>query len=451
MANLLRLSASTLGTALLSATAAVAQAPAPDLNRELPTLLATYKALHQHPELSQHETWTAAYVADSLRHLGFNVTEHLGKYRNGAPAEGLIAVLQNGTGPRLLVRTELDALPVEEKTGLPYASHLTAKDDSGQSVGVMHACGHDIHITTILGTAQQLVADKAKWHGTLMIVGQPAEEVGDDGARAMLADHVYERFGKPDFVIAEHDVSDIAAGQVGVVSGPFKSSATDIDVVMRGVGGHGAKPEQTKDPVVMAGEFLVLLQSIVSRQNSPQQPAVITVGHIVGGTKRNIIPEEVRMEISMRSFDETQRLAMIEAVKRTANGVAVAAGVSADRMPLVTVPNYIPATLNDPLLAERFRTVARAVLGAGNLIETPPSMASEDFGAWSLPDRSIRIFCFWLGASDPAKVKESERTGIPLPATHSPQFAPVPEPTIRTGVVAMTALAVSLFNDPLPR
>jgi hippurate hydrolase len=377
------------------------------------------------------------------------VTEHLGKYQNGTPAEGVIAILQNGPGPRLLIRTELDALPLEEKTGLPYASRVTTKDDSGQIVGVMHACGHDIHMTTILGTAQQLVAQKAKWHGTLMIVGQPAEEVGDDGARAMLADHVYERFGRPDFVIAEHDVSDIAAGQVGVVSGPFKSSATDIDILMRGIGGHGAKPEQTKDPVIMAAEFLVLLQSIVSRQNSPQQPAVITVGRIIGGTKRNIIPDEVRMEISMRSFDDTQRLAMIEAVKRTANGVAIAAGVPADRMPVVTIPGFTPVTLNDPALADRFRSIARIALGPDNLVETKPSMASEDFGAWSLPDHSVRIFCFWLGASDPAKVKESERTGVPLPATHSPQFAPVPEATIRTGVISMTALAFSLFTDEI--
>jgi amidohydrolase len=434
----------------LYSSAAFAQLPATDIDRQVPSLVETYKALHQHPELSHHETWTAAYVAGALRRLGFTVTEHLGKYQNGAPAEGVMAVLQNGAGPRLMIRTELDALPLEEKTGLGYASRLTTKDDSGQSVGVMHACGHDIHMTTILGTAQQLVAQKDKWHGTLMIVGQPAEEVGDDGARAMLADHVYERFGRPDFVIAEHDVSDIAAGQVGVVSGPFKSSATDIDVLMRGIGGHGAKPEQTKDPVIMAGEFLVLIQGIVSRQNSPQQPAVITVGRIVGGTKRNIIPDEVRMEISMRSFDDTQRLAMIEAVKRTANGVAIAAGVPTERMPVVTIPGYIPVTLNDPALADRFRSVARAALGPDNLVETKPSMASEDFGAWSLPDHSVRVFCFWLGASDPAKVKESERTGVPLPATHSPQFAPVPETTIRTGVVAMTALALSLFTDEIP-
>ena len=435
-----------LASALLFTAAAPAQKPAPEVDRQLPALLDTYKALHQHPELSHHESWTANYLATDLRKLGFTVTEHLGKYRDGSSAEGLMAVLENGPGPRLLIRTELDALPVEEKTGLVYASHVTTKDDAGQHVSVMHACGHDIHITTILGTAQQLVGDKSKWHGTLMIVGQPAEEVVDDGARAMLADHVYERFGKPNFVIAEHDVSDIAAGQVGVVNGPFKSSATDIDVVMRGVGGHGAKPEQTKDPVMMAGEFLVLVQTIVSRQNNPQQPAVITIGHIAGGTKRNIIPEEVRMEISMRSFDETQRLAIIEAIRRTANGVAIAGGVPAGRMPLVTVPGYIPVTLNDEALADRFRTVARAALGPQNLVETKPSMASEDFGAWALSDHSVPIFCFWLGASDPAKVKESERTGIPLPATHSSQFAAVPEPTIRTGVIAMTALALSLLN-----
>ncbi|WP_263383266.1 amidohydrolase [Granulicella arctica] len=431
---------------LLTSTTAFAQQPTPGIDRELPALVEIYKTLHQHPELSHHETWTAAYLAAALRKQGFTVTEHLGKYRDGTSAEGLIAILENGPGPRLLIRTELDALPVEEKTNLPYASHVTTKDDSGQPVSIMHACGHDIHITTILGTVQQLVADKSKWHGTLMIVGQPAEEVVDDGARAMLADHVYERFGRPDFVIAEHDVSDIAAGQVGVVSGPFKSSATDIDVVMRGVGGHGAKPEQTKDPVVMAGEFLVLLQTIVSRQTAPLQPAVLTVGHISGGTKRNIIPEEVRMEISMRSFDETQRLAMIEAVKRTANGVAIADGVPENRMPLVTIPGYVPVTINDAALADRFRTVARTALGPQNLVETKPSMASEDFGAWALPDHSVPIFCFWLGVSDPAKVKESERTGIPLPATHSSQFAPVPEPTIRTGVIAMTALAISLLN-----
>jgi amidohydrolase len=438
-----------LASSALLSNAAFPQQPAAEIDRQVPLLIETYKALHRHPELSHHENWTAAYLADALHKLGFTVTAHLGKYQNSTPAEGVVAILENGPGPRLLIRTELDALPLEEKTGLPYASRLTTKDDSGQIVGVMHACGHDIHMTTILGTAQQLVAQKAKWHGTLMIVGQPAEEVADDGARAMLADHVYERFGRPDFVIAEHDVSDIAAGQVGVVSGPFKSSATDIDILMRGIGGHGAKPEQTKDPVIMAAEFLVLLQSIVSRQNSPQQPAVITVGRIIGGTKRNIIPDEVRMEISMRSFDDTQRLAMIEAVKRTANGVAIAAGVPADRMPVVTIPGFTPVTLNDPALADRFRSVARIALGPENLVETKPSMASEDFGAWSLPDHSVRIFCFWLGASDPAKVKGSERTGVPLPATHSPQFAPVPEATIRTGVISMTALALSLFTDEI--
>jgi amidohydrolase len=442
--------ASLVAFSVLFPLAAGAQQSATDVDHEIPDLIENYKALHEHPELSHHETWTAAYLANALRRLGFAVTEHLGTYQNGTHAEGVIAIVKNGPGPRLLIRTELDALPLEEKTGLSYASHLTAKDDSGQTVGVMHACGHDIHMTTIIGTAQQLTAHKAQWHGTLMIVGQPAEEVGDDGARAMLADHVYEHFGRPDFVIAEHDVSDIAAGRVGVVSGPFKSSATDLDVVMRGIGGHSAKPEQTKDPVIMAGDFLVLLQSIVSRQNSPQQPAVITVGRIVGGTKRNIIPDEVRMELSMRSFDEVQRLSMIEAVKRTANGVADAAGVPADRMPLVTVPGFIPATLNDSALADRFRSVAREALGPDALVETKASMASEDFGAWSLPDHSVRIFCFWLGASDATKVRASELSGVALPATHSPQFAPVPLPTIRTGVIAMTAFAMSLMNEELP-
>jgi amidohydrolase len=437
---------------ILATSSLAAQQPKPaqlpvNLDQQLPALIETYKTLHQHPELSHHEQWTAAYLATALRKLGFTVTEHIGKYSDGTPAEGLIATLANGPGPRLLLRTELDALPVAEKTNLPYASTITTKNDTGQQVGVMHACGHDLHITTILGTAQQLVADKSKWHGTLMIVGQPAEELGD-GARAMLSEHVYDRFGRPDFVLAEHDVSDIAAGQVGVVSGPFKSGLASIDVVMRGIGGHGAKPEQTKDPVIMTGEFLVMLQTIVSRQNSPQQPAVITVGHIVGGTKRNIIPDEVRMELTMRSFDDAQRDAMIAGVKRIANGVAIAAGVPADRMPLVTVSDteFVPVTFNDPALADRFRVVAKAALGPKNLVETKPSMASEDFGEWALPDHSIPIFCFWLGTSDPAKVAESERTGVPLPATHSPTFAPIPEPSLRAGITVMTAMSLALLN-----
>jgi hippurate hydrolase len=434
-------------TLILAASAAHAQQPSASIDQQLPGLIDTYKTLHQHPELSHHEEWTAAYLATALRKLGFTVTEHIGKYPDGTPADGIMAVLTNGPGPRLLLRTELDALPVTEKTGLPYASTVTTKNDAGQQVGVMHACGHDLHITTILGTAQQLVAQKSKWHGTLMIVGQPAEELGD-GARAMLADHVYDRFGRPNFVIAEHDVSDIAAGQVGVVSGPFKSSATSLDVVMRGIGGHGAKPEQTKDPVIMAGEFLVMLQTIVSRQNSPQQPAVITVGHIVGGTKRNIIPDEVLMELTMRSFDDAQRDAMIADVQRIAKGIAIAGNVPEDRMPIVTVSKseYTPVTFNDPALADKFRAVAKAALGPQNLVETKPSMASEDFGEWALPDHSVPIFCFWLGASDPAKVAESERTGIPLPATHSPNFAPIPEPSLRAGITAMTAMSLALLN-----
>jgi amidohydrolase len=436
-----------LAATLILAATGSAQQPSAAIEQQLPGLIDTYKTLHQHPELSHHEEWTAAYLASALRKLGFTVTEHIGKYPDGTPADGIMAVLTNGPGPRLLLRTELDALPVTEKTGLPYASTVTTKNDAGQQVGVMHACGHDLHITTILGTAQQLVAQKSKWHGTLMIVGQPAEELGD-GARAMLADHVYDRFDRPDFVIAEHDVSDIAAGQVGVVSGPFKSSATSLDVVMRGIGGHGAKPEQTKDPVIMAGEFLVMLQTIVSRQNSPQQPAVITVGHIVGGTKRNIIPDEVLMELTMRSFDDAQRDAMIADVQRIAKGIAIAGNVPEDRMPIVTVSKseYTPVTVNDAALADKFRSVAKAALGPQNLVETKPSMASEDFGEWALPDHSVPIFCFWLGASDPAKIAESERTGIPLPATHSPNFAPIPEPSLRAGITAMTAMSLALLN-----
>jgi hippurate hydrolase len=290
-----------------------------------------------------------------------------------------------------------------------------------------------------------MAALKSQWHGTLMLIGQPSEET-IDGAKAMLADHLYERFGKPDLAIALHD-ANFSVGKVSVVSGPALASSTSIDVVMRGVGSHGAAPEAGKDPIVMASEFVVALQTVVSRSVPPSQPAVVTVGDIHGGTKRNIIPDEVKMELTTRCYSEEVRQMIIDGVKRTAKGAAIAAGVPTDRMPVVTVLNdeSTPATINDPALSARLQKIFVEKLGADNVIERKAIMGSEDFGIFSL-DHKIPAVIFWLGAYDPAKVAESERTGVALPSPHSPLFAPLPEPTLRTGVTAMTDAAIALLQ-----
>jgi amidohydrolase len=415
------------------------------VSQQLTGLVATYKGIHATPELSHHEAKTSALLAEEMRKAGYTVTERLGKYPDGSQAYGVVGILKNGAGPTLLVRADMDALPVTEKTGLPYASTVRSKNPAGQDVGVMHACGHDIHVTTMAGLAHNMAALKARWHGTLMLVGQPSEET-IDGAKAMLADHLYERFGKPDVAIALHD-SNLAAGKVSVVPGPALASSTSIDVVMRGVGSHGAAPELGKDPIVMASEFVVELQTVVSRSVPPQQPAVVTVGDIHGGTKRNIIPDEVKMELTARCYSEAVRQTIIEGVERTARGVAIAGGVPEDRMPVVTVleDESTPAMINNKELAARLQKLFVAKLGADNVVETPPIMASEDFGIFSL-DEKIPAVIFWLGAYDPAKVAESKQTGGGLPSLHSPFFAPMPESALRTGVTAMTDAALELLQ-----
>src|ERR1700754_806423 len=289
-------------TALLTSVAIAQEVPAL-VDKQLPGLLTTYKALHTAPELSHHEAQTSALLAEEMRKAGYTVTERVGKYPDGSQAYGVVGILKNGAGPTLLIRTDLDALPVTEDTKLPYASKVRSKNPAGQEVGVMHACGHDVHVTTMIGVARNMAALKGQWHGTLMLIGQPSEET-IDGAKAMMADHLYERFGKPDLAIALHD-ANFEAGKVGLVpGGPAMASSGSINVVMRGVGSHGAQPEAGKDPVVMAGEFIVAVQTVVSRSIPPQQPAVVTIGSIHGGTKRNIIPDEVKMELTIRCYSE---------------------------------------------------------------------------------------------------------------------------------------------------
>jgi amidohydrolase len=435
--------------ASLSAGLAHAQQALPlpqSVEAQLPGLIETYKDFHRHPELSHHEEHTSAALAADLRHLGYTVTEHVGVYQDGSKAWGIVAVLENGPGPRLLIRTDMDALPVEEKTGVDYASHVRSTNADGQPTSVMHACGHDIHMTVLLGAAKELIARKNQWHGTVVLIGQPSEET-IDGARAMLADHLYERFGKPDFVLSEHDDNAVAAGGVSIKGGPLMASSSSIDVVMRGIGTHGSKPEAGKDPIVMAAEFILLAQTIVSRQVDPQQPAVLTVGTIHGGLKRNIIPEEVTMGLTLRAYSDAVRDQIIAAVRRTAEGVAVAYGISSDRMPVVTVSQteITPATINDPAFAEHLRKIAIATLGAEHVSTSDPIMGSEDVGLFSLSD-TIPGAMFRLGASDPAKLAESRKTGVQLPGPHSPLFAPVYEPAIRTGVTALTAMALDVLR-----
>jgi amidohydrolase len=419
----------------------------PLIDRDIASLLSTYKMLHAAPELSHREEKTSSFFASQLKALDYTVTERMGKYERPEWAGyGVVAVMKNGAGPTVLVRTELDALPVDEKTDLPYASKVKTKNDLGQEVSVMHACGHDIHITTMLGTAKMLSEMKDRWQGTLVLIGQPAEET-IDGARAMLRDGLYTKFPKPDYTIALHDSADLEAGKVGYTPGYALASSTAVDIKIRGLGGHGSKPEATKDPVVLAAEVIMALQTIVSRENSPLDPAVVTVGSIHGGTRYNIIPDEVNLQITVRAYKEEVRQRVLAAIERITKGIALAAGIPNDRAPIVKISEteITAATYNEPQLTERLAATFRSALGDENVVKIPPAMASEDFGYLSL-DQKIPATIFWLGAVEPLKVKQSKETGTPLPSLHSALFAPLPEPTLRTGVKAMTSAVLELMK-----
>jgi amidohydrolase len=383
-------------------------------------------------------------LAGELRKLGYAVTEHVGRYPDGTQAFGVVAVLENGAGPRVLIRTDMDALPVEEKTGVDYSSTVKTKDAQGQQVSVMQACGHDLHMTVLLGTARELEMRKNLWHGTLVLIGQPAEEVVE-GAAAMLADHLYDRFGRPDYILSEHDTNDVPAGSIAIKGGPLMASATTLNVTMRGIGGHGSRPEAGKDPIVLAAEFVLVAQTIVSRQVDPQQPAVLTIGTIHGGTKNNIIPDEVTMGLTLRTYSTAVRDRIVEDVRRTAKGLAEAYGIPADHMPTVSLTEGTPATYNDPALAERVRGAAVKALGTNRVEEAKSVMGSEDVGMFTL-DGKIPGVMYWLGAADRTKWEESQKTGVPLPSFHSALFAPVYSEAIPAGVTAMTSMALDLLH-----
>ncbi len=437
----------------LVSSSCLAQDASAFITSELPSLVTTYKALHSHPELSHYEAQTSALLADALRKAGYTVTDHLGVYPDGTKAFGVVGMLKNGPGPTLLIRADMDALPVIEETGVHYASHVVTKNKSGQETGVMHACGHDVHTTVLIGTARALAAAKNQWHGTLMLVGQPSEET-IDGAKAMLADHLYERFGTPDMVIGLHDTNLHAAGTVGLTSGPAMASSTSVDVTIRGIGSHGALPQVGRDPVVLAAMFIMDLQTIVSREQDPRDPTVVTVGDIHGGTKRNIIPDEVKLELTTRAFSEKSRKITLDGIRQMAAGVALSAGLPPEKAPTVNVleAESTPVLVNDPALSTRVRAALVKAIGASNVFDDQPSTGSEDvgiFGGLGNPGSAahpIPTSYYWLGAMYPDRFAAAEAAGKPLPGPHNSHFEPDPEPTLETGVRTMTGVALSLLQ-----
>ena len=429
------------------AAAATAQDVPSFVNSELPALIDTYKDIHSHPELSHFEARTSHLLADALREAGYTVTERVGKYPDGSQAYGVVGILKNGAGPTLMIRADMDALPIVEETGVPYASHVTTKNKDGQTVGVMHACGHDVHTTVLIGTARAMAGMKSQWHGTLMLVGQPSEET-IDGAKAMLADHLYERFGRPDRIIGLHDTNELPAGSVGLTSGVMQASSTSIDVVIRGIGGHGAAPQAGRDPITLAALYITQIQTIVSREESPLDPTVVTVGDIHGGTKRNIIPDEVKLELTTRSFTDKSRDTVIQGLKQMAAGITASAGLPPEKAATVTVldDESTPVEYNDPTMTVQVKAVLVKTLGADRVIDLTRIMGSEDVGVFALPKHEIPLVYFRLGAMDPAKLAAAHAAGKELPGPHTSRFEPLPEPTLRTGVTAMTTVAKSLLQ-----
>jgi amidohydrolase len=447
--NVAKLSLIVLAFAVFASNA-VAQAPAIDamVDKELPTLISTYKSLHAAPELSHHEDQTSALLAEKLRGFGYDVTEHVGKYPKPEwQGHGVIAIMKNGSGPTVLVRADMDALPVEEQTDLPYASHVRTKNDAGVDVGVMHACGHDIHVTSLIGTAELLAAMKDQWRGTLILIGQPSEET-IDGAKSLLADGLYSRIPKPDYALALHDSSELETGKIGYTPGYALASSTSVDVTIRGRGAHGSRPEVSKDPIVLAAEFIMAIQTIVSRENSPFDPAVVTVGSIHGGTKYNIIPDDVHLQLTIRTYKEEVRQHILASLDRIAKGIALAGGVPEDRAPIVKASEteVTPAMYNDPPLTEREVSALKRGLGADNVVQEPSVMGSEDFGQFGLEGHKIPTFMFMVGAIDTARISNAQKTGVPLPSLHSALFWPVPDTTIRTGVKAMSLAVLELMK-----
>jgi len=399
-----------------------------------PDAHALYVDLHQNPELSSHETQTAAKLASRLRSLGYDVTEHVG-------GTGIVAILKNGSGPTVMLRTELDALPVEEKTGLSYASKVRAKDDAGHEVSVMHACGHDLHMAAIVGTAEVMAHSKDSWHGTLMLIGQPAEEtIG--GAKGMIDDGLLKRFPRPDVAVAMHVGNILPAGQVGIVAGVYNTNADSLRITIFGKGGHGSAPHTAIDPIVIAARTILALQTIASREVKPGDMAVVTVGYIQAGTKNNIIPDQAELGLTVRTNKAEVRKQVLDAIARITKAEAEAAG--APRAPSIDHYEGTDLVYNDPALAQRLRGTLEAALGESNVVMEEPITASEDFSYFV--EQGIPGFYFSLGGADPEKFTQAKATGTMLPSNHSSLFAPDVDPALHTGIAAEVAVLRDLLK-----
>jgi hippurate hydrolase len=406
-----------------------------EMNAMYPAIESLYIDLHRNPELAFQETRTAAKLATLVKTLGFDVTTGVGR-------TGIVAVMKNGAGPTVMMRTELDALPVAEKTGLPFASTVVVKNAAGQATPVMHACGHDIHMSAWAGTARWMAEHRAQWHGTLIMVGQPAEEAGS-GANAMLSDGLFTRFPRPDFALSLHDDDTMAAGTIGYHAGFFRSISDGVTITVHGRGGHAAMPFNTVDPVVLAARIVLSLQTIVSRENNPTDPVVITIGSIHGGTQANIIPDEVRLQLSVRTYTDEVRTRTLNAIRRIAKGEAEASG--APRMPDVDVRDrHNAAVYNDPPLTARVAAALKKSLGDANVVEMPAKMTSEDFAEYGVA--GVPSLLMHIGAVDPVLLAKAKETGVPVPAPHSPEWAPDREPTLKGAVRAEVGALLELLR-----
>jgi hippurate hydrolase len=408
--------------------------------QDMPSLMTLYRDLHANPELSFQEVRSAAKMAEAAKAAGFEVTTGVGK-------TGVVAVMRNGPGPVVMLRADMDALPVTEQTGLPFASTVRGKTAEGRDTGVMHACGHDTHMASWVGTARRLAAMKGEWSGTLVMIAQPAEEIGS-GSRAMLDDGLYTRFPKPQYAVAFHDSAQLPAGTIGYTEGYTMANVDSVDVTVKGVGGHGAYPHLAKDPIVLGSEIVVALQTLVSRETSPLDSAVVTVGSFQGGTKHNIIPDEARLLLTVRSYKPAVRQHLLDGIARIAKGEAIAAGIPEDRMPVVTIKDeHTPAVFNTEPLTDRLGKAFADRFGAGRIVHSEPQMGGEDFARYYLADeKGVQSMLFWVGGVPKANWDKAGGDITKLPSIHSPFWAPDAETTIRTATEAMTTAALTLLH-----
>ena len=400
---------------------------------DMPYLIDFYKQLHKSPEISLEEKETSKKLAAELRKVGFEVVENFGGY-------GIVGVLKNGEGPTILYRTDMDALPMLEKTNLDYSSQVKVQYN-GQETGAMHSCGHDMHMTTWLGTARLMANNKKLWKGTLLMIGQPAEEIGA-GAKLMLAAGLYQRFGVPNFGIGLHCSPSIPAGKVGFIKGFSMANSESVDIQVFGVGAHGATPQMSIDPVVIASMIVMELQTIVSRNMKPTEPAVVTVGAIKGGTKHNIIPDEVTLQLSVRTVTEESRQMVHRRIEEISRGVAIAAGLPEDKMPKVQFGvTFTPANFNDHLMVDRMKSSAQKAIGESNVVEAEMQMVGEDFARYGRTEHKVPTVLYWLGTVPDARLKSKD-----MPGLHSPFYYPDPNKSLETGILVSSQSLMDLFN-----